>query len=444
VVIIGAGFGGLSAANVLGRAPVNVTVVDRENHHLFQPLLYQVAMAALSTQDIAAPTRAVLRRFKNTTVLLAEVIGVDLPQRRVQLDVGVLSYDYLILAAGAEPNYFGHDEWESNAPGLKSLDDAVELRRRVLLAFELAEREGDPFRRRELLNFVIIGGGPTGVELAGALGELSRRVLAKEFRSIDPSSAQIYLLEAGSRILPTFAPDLSEKALRQLEELGIKVILDSRVVRVDEHGVTLTRGAHVSSATVVWAAGVRPTPLAAKLGVPRDRVGRIIVGEDLSIPGHPEAFAIGDLSSFTQDGAPLPGLSPVAMQEGRAAANAIIRTLRGQERKRFHYVDKGTMATIGRTRAIAQIARIHLSGWIAWFTWLFVHIWYLIGFRNRLAVLLNWAWTYITFRSGSRVITGLHHPPIPRRPTFVHDSICPPEPASVVAGSSFVPQPLHH
>ncbi len=431
VVIVGAGFGGLTAARGLRDAPVDVTVVDRENHHLFQPLLYQVAMAALSVPDIAAPTRSVLARQKNTTVLLAEVVSVDLARRRVTLDAGELSYDFLILAAGAETSYFGHEQWEPLAPGLKRVDDALEIRKRVLLAFELAEREGDPFRRRELLNFTIIGGGPTGVELAGALSELSRHVLAKDFRSIDPTSAQVHLLEAGHRILPTFAEDLSAKALAQLTELGVHVLTGARVTHIDEHGVELATGERVTSSTNVWAAGVRPTPLAAKLGVERDRSGRVVVREDLSIPDHPEAFAVGDMAGVVQDGVPLPGVSPVAKQEGRAVARTIVETLRGGERTRFRYHDKGTMATIGRSRAIAQLRRTHMSGFVAWFAWLVVHIWYLIGFRNRIVVMINWAWSYITYKRGARVITGLRHLPPPTRPSFLHGArpeMAPPTP----------------
>jgi NADH dehydrogenase len=351
---------------------------------------------------------------------MAEVQSIDLEGRKVSLDAGALGYDFLVLAAGAETSYFAHPEWEAIAPGLKSADDAVEIRKRVLLAFELAEREADPYRRRELLNFAVIGGGPTGVELAGALAELARMALARDFRAIDPASAQIHLVEAGPRILPSFAPDLADKAEGQLEHLGIRVLTGARVTAVDEHGVDLAGGGRITTGTVLWTAGVRPSPLAAQLAVARDSAGRIVVGSDLSIPGHPEAFAIGDIASLVQDGVLLPGVSPVAMQEGEAVARTIARTLRGQAPTPFRYRDKGSMATIGRSHAIAQVGRFHLSGFIAWLTWLVVHIWYLIGFRNRLVVMLNWAWTYLTFRRGARVISGLRHPLVPTHPAVPH------------------------
>jgi len=372
-------------------------------------------MAELTVQDIAAPTRSVLRSQKNAAVLMAEVTAIDIARRVVCLDYAEIAYDYLVLAAGAETAYFGHDAWSGVATGLKCADDALEIRKRVLLAFELAEREADPFRRRELLNFVVIGGGPTGVELAGALAELARTVLAKDFRAIDPRSAQIHLVEAGPRLLDAFPPDLSDKASEQLIELGVKVLVGARVVGVDAHGVDLASGGRLTSSTVLWTAGVQPVPLAKTVDAARDRSGRIIVGADLSIPGHPEAFVVGDLAYVVQDGRALPGVSPVAMQEGRAAARAIARSVRGLPRKPFRYFDKGTMATIGRSRAVAQSGRLHLSGFLAWIAWLLVHIWYLIGFRNRLAVMLNWAWTYLTFRRGARVITGLHPLPVPTR-----------------------------
>lgn len=411
VVIIGAGFGGLAAARALEGVPVSVTLVDRENHHVFQPLLYQVATAALSATDVAAPTRSILAHQENVAVMLDEVIGIDLESRSVALADRKISYDYLIVAAGAETSYFGHEDWRVLAPGLKCLDDAIEIRRRVLLAFERAEIESDPERRRELLNFAVIGGGPTGVELAGALSELARGVLARDFRSIDPASAQVVLIEAGPRIFPTFTEDLSRKAVTQLEELGVKVVTSARVASIDAHGLALASGERVSAGTILWAAGVRPSRLGQSLGVERDRTGRVIVADDLSIPGHPEAFVIGDMAAFVDRGKVLPGLSPVAMQEGRAVARSISATIRGLKRRPFRYVDKGTMATIGRSRAVAQVRSLHLSGWIAWITWLLVHIWYLIGFRNRLFVMLNWAWSYLTYKRGARVISGLHQPP---------------------------------
>jgi NADH dehydrogenase len=406
VVVVGAGFGGLEAARSLAGAPVNVTVVDRENHHLFQPLLYQVAMAGLSAQEIAAPTRSILSRQRNAAVLLADVTGVDLAEKRVDLDAGSIPYDYLIVAAGAQTSYFGHEEWATIAPGLKTAEDALEVRSRVLLAFELAEREFDPIRRRELLNFAVIGGGPTGVELAGALGELARNVLARDFRSIDPASAQIHLVEAGPRILPTFTEDLSTAALLALRRLGVKVLTMAKVVGVDEHGVDLAGGGRINSATTIWTAGVRPSPLASRLGVETDRAGRVKVARDLSIPGHPEAFVIGDMAAFEQDGAPLPGVSPVALQEGRAAAESIRRSLRGLPRREFRYRDKGMLATIGRSSAVAQLQHARLHGFVAWIVWLVVHIWYLIGFRNRVVVLVDWAWAYLTYQRGARVVTA--------------------------------------
>jgi NADH dehydrogenase len=410
VVIVGAGFGGLAAAKRLKKAPVRVTLLDRENHHLFQPLLYQVATAGLSPADIASPIRSLVRRQRNTRVLLAEALSIDLDGRTVELERGTLDYDYLVLAAGAATTYFGHDEWSTIAPPMKCMNDAIEVRRRVLMAFEEGERETDPARRRELLDFAVIGGGPTGLELAGAIAELARRALARDFRSIDPKAAQITLLEAGPRLLPTFDPRLSERAAAQLAELDVDARTNARVTRVDEHGVTLASGDHIRAATVIWAAGVRPVALVDTIHVERDRAGRIKVRDDLSIPGHPEAFAIGDVASFEQDGKCLPGLAPVAQQEGRAVARSIVATVGGRERRRFHYFDKGVMATIGRSRAVAQIARLRLSGLIAWLAWVVVHVLTLIGFRNRVVVMFTWIWSYVTFKRGARLITGLEHP----------------------------------
>jgi NADH dehydrogenase len=347
-------------------------------------------------------------------VLLAEAHAVDLERRTVELERGALEYDFLVLAAGAATNYFGHDEWSAVAPPMKCMNDAIEVRRRVLLAFEEAERETYAERRRELLTFAVIGGGPTGIELAGAIAELARRALARDFRAIDPQSTKITLLEAGPRVLPTFDPSLSARAVDQLAELGVTTLTNAMVVDVDEHGVHLTGGGHVPAGTIIWAAGVRPVPLIDTLahapGVERDRAGRIKVLSDLSIPGHPEAFAIGDVACFDQDGACLPGLAPVAQQEGRAVARSIVHTLRGEPRKRFRYVDRGVMATIGRSRAVAQIAGLRLSGFIAWATWVVVHVLTLIGFRNRVVVMFTWFWSYVTFKRGARVITGLAHP----------------------------------
>jgi NADH dehydrogenase len=405
VVIIGAGFGGLTCAKSLKRAPVRITVVDRANHHLFQPLLYQVAMAGLSPADIAVPIRSILRKQKNVAVLLDEAREINLKERIVYLRDSQLRYDYLVLATGGQTSYFGHDEWEKVAPGLKDLDDAVEIRRRVLLAFEAAEKETDPERRRELMTFVVVGGGPTGVELAGAIAELARFVLARDFRHINPEEAQILLLEAGPRILPTFAPDLSESAKRQLTRLGVNVRVGAPVTNIDEHGVYLGKD-KINAATVIWGAGVRATPLTAQLGVPSDRYGRVLINRDLTIPGHHHVFAIGDMTYMEQDGKPLPGVSPVAIQMGRRVARNIRNDLSGKPYQEFRYFDKGSMATIGRKAAIAEIGKLHLSGFMAWMAWLMVHIFFLIGFRNRFAVIFNWAWSYFTYQRGARLITG--------------------------------------
>jgi NADH:ubiquinone reductase (H+-translocating) len=406
VVIVGAGFGGLTAAKALGRMQVRVTVIDRTNHHLFQPLLYQVAMAGLSPAEIAQPVRSILSPQENTRVVLAEVERVDLAAREVRFtDGGVLGYDYLLLATGAKTAYFGHPEWERFAPGLKALDDAVEIRRRVLMAFERAEREEDEARRRELLTFVIIGAGPTGVEMAGAVAELAQKTISDDFRAIRPSEARVVLVEGGDRVLPAMPTDLSERAKEQLADLGVELRLGVRVTGIDEHGVD-TGGERLVSATVVWAAGVEATPLTRTLGVPLDKGGRVLVGRDLALPGHPEAFAIGDMARFEQDGAPLPGISPVAMQQARFFAETIAREEDHRPRREFRYHDKGSMATIGRSRAVAQAGKIHLSGFLAWLAWLTVHIWYLIGFRSRLVVLITWAWSYLTYRRGARLITS--------------------------------------
>lgn len=409
VVIVGGGFGGLTAAKSLRGANVQVTLVDRQNHHLFQPLLYQVAMAGLAPSAIAMPIRSILRRYANTTVLLAEVTGVDLGARCVKLSQGPdLTYDYLVLAPGARTHYFGHDAWQVYAPGLKDIDDAVEIRRRVLLAFEAAERETDPAKRAQYLSFVVIGGGPTGVEMAGAVAELARYVLSRDFRHAHPAEARVLLVEAGPRILPSFDPELSASAVRQLSELGVHVRTGSMVSNIGPHGVTLQSGEVIASETVIWAAGVGASPLVRKLGVEVDRAGRAKVGPDCSLPGHPEVFVIGDAAAFLDEqGKPLPGVSPVAIQMGRYVARVIRAELKGQTtREPFRYFDKGSMATIGRSRAIAQTGKLKLSGLIAWLAWLVVHIWYLIGFRNRLMVLLDWAWAYLTYRRGARLITG--------------------------------------
>lgn len=414
VVIIGGGFGGLTAAKELKRAKVRVTLIDRTNHHLFQPLLYQVATAGLSPSHIAEPIRAILRAQRNVTVLLAEATGVDFDRRVVQLTDGEVSYDYLILASGGRTSYFGHDEWEKFAPGLKDLDDAVEIRRRILLAFEAAEKELDPARRQELMTFVVVGGGPTGVELAGAIAELARFTLKCDFRHIDTHTARILLLEGGPRILPSFAPDLSESAVRQLNHLGVQVRTNAQVTKIDENGVYL-KDEFIKAPTVLWGAGVQATAFTQRLGAEHDRGGRVFVNRDLTLPGHHNVFAIGDMTVFThQTGKPLPGVSPVAMQMGRCAVRNILHDLKGEPHETFTYFDKGSMATIGRKAAIAELGKIHLSGFVAWFAWLFVHLFFLIGFKNRTAVLFNWAWSYLTFQRGARLITGRRLHLLPR------------------------------
>ncbi|MBI3653920.1 MAG: NAD(P)/FAD-dependent oxidoreductase [Acidobacteria bacterium] len=415
VVIVGAGFGGLATARALKNAAVRITLVDRTNHHLFQPLLYQVAMAGLSPADIAAPIRSILRKQKNVNVILDEVTEVDLTGQVVTMRDGQLPYDYLVLATGGRTSYFGHDEWEKFAPGLKDLDDAVEIRRRVLLAFEAAEKATDEQRRRELLTFVVVGGGPTGVELAGAIAELARFVLDRDFRSVNPKSAQILLLEGGARILPSFAAELSKSATEQLENLGVTVRLNAQVTSLDDQGVFLGDEL-IKSATVIWGAGVRATSLTTKLGVPLDRAGRVILAADLTLPTFHNAFAIGDMTAFLhQDGKPLPGVSPVAIQMGERVATNIKRDLQGQAYENFSYHDKGSMATIGRSAAIAQRGDLQVSGFVAWLAWLLVHIFFLIGFRNRFAVLFNWAWSYFTYQRGARLITGRRLSLLPRQ-----------------------------
>jgi NADH dehydrogenase len=407
VVIVGGGFGGLTAAQALSGAPVRVTLVDRTNHHTFQPLLYEVAMAGLSPADIAQPIRSILRREHNVTVLMAEVSRIGAGERRVYLADGTwLDYDFLILACGVETSYFGHADWEAAAPGLKSIEDAVEIRQRVLLAFEVAERENDLQRRAQLLSFVVIGGGPTGVELAGALSELSKFVLDRDFRHIDPSDAKVRLLEAGPRILPSFPDDLAESATAQLHELGVEVRTGATVTAIEPDCVHIGQES-IPCSVVLWAAGVRANPLAATIGAPLDRMGRVVVEPDCSVPGHPRVFVIGDAARLDgKDGQPLPGVSPVAMQQARTVAKSIRRAIVGRDTLPFNYFDKGSMATIGRRRAIAMLDRMHLSGLLAWLAWLFVHIVYLIGYRNRLVVMINWAWSYFTYQRGARLITG--------------------------------------
>lgn len=407
VVIVGGGFGGIAVARALATAPVRITVLDRRNHHLFQPLLYQVAMAGLSPADISAPIRAVLSAQENAEVLLAEVTHVDLAGRVVHTDAGPEPYDHLVLAAGARTSYFGHPEWEKHAPGLKDLEDAIDIRHRVLLAFEAAERARDAAERERLLTFVIIGGGPTGVELAGALAELSRTVLAQDFRNIDPASARVVLVDGGDRVLATFSPELSAAAGAQLARLGVTVRGGRRVESVDADGVVVG-GERIAAGTVLWAAGVAGSPLAQVLGVPLDRAGRVVIGPDCALPGHPEVFCIGDMAlCLDAAGAPLPGVAPVAMQQGRYVAEVIRDRVAGMPLAPvpFRYRDKGTMATIGRSAAVAQVGRLELTGFAAWFAWLAIHILFLIDFRNRAVVIFNWVWSYFTYKRGARLIT---------------------------------------
>jgi NADH dehydrogenase len=405
VVVIGGGFGGLTAARALGRLPVDVTLVDRKNHHVFQPLLYQVATAGLSPAEIAAPIRHILRRQRATRVLLGEVTAVDLAAQKVRLGSLELAYDFLILATGETHFYFGHDEWQQQAPGLKTIEEALEIRRRILLAFEQAEREEDAEARRAWLTFAVIGGGPTGVEMAGALGEIARHTLARQFRRIDPASARIVLIEAGPRVLPAYPEALSERARLQLEALGVQVWTGSPVSGVSAAGVAIGAD-HLAARTVVWAAGLQGSPLARSLGAPLDRAGRVRVQPDLTVPGHPRAFVIGDLASIEQDGQPVPGVAPAAMQMGDHAAANVARALRGEPLAPFHYRDKGSLATIGRRRGVAMVGGLRLSGLVAWLAWLGIHIFFLIGFRSRLMVLFDWFWAYVTYDRSARLIVG--------------------------------------
>ena len=406
VVILGGGFAGLRAARRLARHPVRITVVDSRNHHLFQPLLYQVATAGLSPADIASPIRALLEAFPHVRVRLGTATRVDLPRRQVVLEDGVLDYDWLVVATGVRHGYFGHDEWEALAPGLKTLDDALEIRRRILLAFEQAEREPEEAARAPWLTFVVVGAGPTGVELAGAIAELARFTVAGEFRSFDPRQARVVLLEAGPRLLTAFDPALADKARRSLESLGVEVRLSTRVVGLEPGRVQLEGGA-LEARTVLWAAGVAGSPLARTLGVPLDRSGRVLVEPDLRIPGFPQAFVVGDLASLAgADGQPLPGLAPVATQQGEHVAGEVAAALAGRPGRPFRYRDKGIMATVGRASGLAQTGRLRLSGLLGWLAWLFIHIMYLVGFRNRVLVLIQWAWAWFTYGRGARLITG--------------------------------------
>ena len=421
VVIVGGGFGGLYAAKALKNAPVRLTMIDRRNFHLFQPLLYQVATGGLSPGEITSPLRFVLKRQANTRVVLADVQRVDVNARRVILSDGVLRYDTLIVAAGSRHHYFGHDQWEAFAPGLKTIEDATEIRRRVLLAFEAAEREPDPELRHAWLTFVIVGGGPTGVELAGALGEIANDTLKHDFRTIRPSDAKILLVEGVDRVLPPYPPRLSEVARASLESLGVTVLVGTSVTRIDDESVTLRRSGkeeRIAARTVVWAAGVQANELSKQLasatGATVDRGGRLIVGPDLSLPQHPEILVIGDMAHFARhDGQPLPAVAPVAMAQGRYVAKLIRRRLQRRATKPFHYADKGSMATIGRSKAVCDFGWLRFSGLPAWLTWLFVHLLYLVEFENRLLVLVQWAWNYTTYNRGARLITGPNPLPLP-------------------------------
>lgn len=416
VVIVGAGFGGLNAARALAKAPVQITVIDRKNFHTFQPLLYQVATAGLSPGEIAEPIRSILRHYKNVEVLMAEVTGFDLNRRIVETPELQVPYDYLIVASGATHSYFGHEDWEVFAPGLKTIEDALEIRRRVLLAFELAERQAAAGETEAPLNFVVVGAGPTGVELAGTLAEISHYALAHDFRSINPARTHILLLEGGPRVLPTYAEDLSRSAEEQLRRLGVEVRTSTLVTQV-EAGVVHIGETRLPATVVLWAAGVAASPLGKKLGAPVDRAGRVPVQADLSLPGHPEVFVIGDLAAAKDEqGKMLPGVAPVAIQQGKYVAKVIREEVEAspgknshvtlRSRPAFHYWDKGSLATIGRAAAVAQFGKIHISGFVAWLSWLFVHILFLIGFRNRLLVFIQWAWSYVTYERSARLITG--------------------------------------
>jgi NADH:ubiquinone reductase (H+-translocating) len=420
VVIVGGGFGGLSAAVGLGRAPVEVTLVDRCNYHLFQPLLYQVATGSLSPANIASPLRNILKRHKNTRVLLAEATGIDAPNRRVILSDGSIEYDTLVVSTGSSHQYFGHDEWEKFAPGLKTVEDATDMRRRILLAFETAEREPDPEKLRAWMTFVIVGGGPTGAELAGALGEIANDTLRRDFRKIDPSDARIILVEGTDRVLPVYPQKLSASARKMIERLGVTVRTSATVTDVSKEAVTIREGDKtetIPTRTVLWAAGVLGSPLgrivAQETGATIDKAGRVSVEPDLTAAGHPEIFVIGDLANFVhQTGKPLPGVAQPAIQEGRYVAELIARRLRGKKSRPFHYLDKGNLATIGRGAAVADLNWLQLSGFPAWLLWIFIHLLYIVEFQNRLLVFVQWAWFYVTYDRSARLITGKNPLPL--------------------------------
>jgi NADH dehydrogenase len=440
IVIVGGGFGGLYAAQALGDADVGVTLIDKRNHHLFQPLLYQVATAGLSTPDIATPIRGILRHQKNTTVRLATVTRIDPARKIVTTDHGPIAYDALILAPGSTHSYFGHDAWAQYAPGLKDVEDALVIRSRILIAFENAEQEPDEARRRAWLTFAIVGAGPTGVELAGALEEIAKRTLARDFRNFDPRQARVLLIDAGPRVLPTFSEHLSALADKMLKQRGIEVLLDQRVTGIDADGVAMG-DTRVESKTVLWAAGVQSSPLGAQLGVPLDRAGRVLVAPDLSVPGYPELFVVGDLAAFKQDGAWLPGVAQPAIQGGQQAARNALRLLHGEPTRPFHYKDKGILATIGRAAAVAHIGRFEFGGFFAWLLWVGIHIWYLIGFRNRLVVMLEWAWAYFAFARSARVIMDRSAVPPDAPPLAAHMQSEAPAPSAAPPAQASEPVP---
>ncbi|MEP7126078.1 MAG: NAD(P)/FAD-dependent oxidoreductase [Byssovorax sp.] len=412
VVIVGGGFGGLFAARRLAREDLQITLLDRKNHHTFQPLLYQVATAGLNPSDIAFPIRSIFRKKENVEVLLGNVAAIHPESRTITLEDGAtISYDTLIVATGATHSYFGHPEWSEVAPGLKTIEDALEIRKRIFFAFEAAEREPDLTLRAPWLTFVVVGGGPTGVELAGTLGEISRQTLRHDFRHIDPAESRILLFEGSPNILGTYVPELRDKAKTQLQHLGVSVQTDARVVGIDPAGVTLAPvdgkpGERIPARTVLWAAGVAASPLAKTLGVPLDRAGRVLVEPDLTVPGHPEIYVIGDVAAAKQGDGFVPGVAPAALQAAKHTAENIVRSLAGQPRTPFRYHDKGSLATIGRASGIADFGRLKLSGFLAWTAWLLIHVFFLIGFRNRFLVMFEWAMSYLTFQRGARLITG--------------------------------------
>ncbi len=431
VVVIGGGFGGLEATKIFKGEAVNVTLIDRSNHHLFQPLLYQVATAGLTPANIARPLREVFSSQKNVEVLLSEVRRIDVEGKKIITEDLVVEYDYLILATGSRHSYFGHNEWERFAPGLKNLTDAVDIRKRLLVAFEIAEKAVDQAERSAAMTFVIVGGGPTGVEMAGAISEIARHTMSKDFRNIESSTAKVILVEGSPRILAAYPEDLSHSGKKQLEQIGVEVHEGVAVTNVTAEGVEIKGGQFIPARTVIWAAGNAASPLGKSLGVPVDKAGRVVVNEDLTIPGHPEVQVVGDLANFShQTGKPLPGVSPTAMQMGRHAARSILETIAGGQPMKFHYWDKGTLATIGRNRAVGDLNFMHVTGFIAWVIWAGVHIMYLVGFRNRFAVAGEWIFNYITFYRGSRLITGtqagqesLHHPVPGSEPVAPPDAV---------------------